>query len=86
MVIFRFFSPLETDILHKRSQAGEKGLWKGNFYTRSLGGSSEDCLDASEYSQRLLAYWTSTFGSAKHSYRTTLYYHLIPSLLHLLDL
>jgi len=30
------FSPLKTaysDILHKRSQAGEKGVWKGNFYT-----------------------------------------------------
>src|SRR5258705_566948 len=30
------FSPLKTaysDILHKRSQAGEKGVWKANFYT-----------------------------------------------------
>ena len=57
------FSPLKTaysEVLHKRSQAGEKGVWKENFYT--LGGSPEDCLAPENNRSGLLGYWTSTFG------------------------
>jgi len=45
--MYQFFSTLKaanSNILHRRSRAGERGVWKGNFYTLPPNRSSNGCF------------------------------------------